>query len=214
MNPHPSFLHRWWRWLLAATAGLILVYSLTPTQNAKRETPNAQQPDYAADRALKDSLWRYAPDSPLPDSSRARFTGLRYFPPDPKWRVAARYDAFPTPTPLLIPIHNAEAPEPYLRVARLSFTLNGRACTLTALRRPTEPSAAPLFIPFTDASNGLTTYGGGRYLDVPAPTPGQSTLLLDFNQAYAPTCAHVPDYLCPVPPPENHLPIPIEAGER
>ncbi|MEO6063968.1 MAG: DUF1684 domain-containing protein, partial [Thermoflexales bacterium] len=37
---------------------------------------------------------------------------------------------------------------------------------------------------------------------------------LDFNRAYNPPCAFTPYATCPLPPPENILPVLIEAGER
>jgi uncharacterized protein (DUF1684 family) len=37
---------------------------------------------------------------------------------------------------------------------------------------------------------------------------------LDFNTAYHPYCVYNHDYVCPIPPPENRLPVAIRAGER
>jgi len=39
-------------------------------------------------------------------------------------------------------------------------------------------------------------------------------VILDFNRAEQPPCAYNPWTTCPLPPRENRLPIPIEAGER
>ncbi|MFW6449391.1 MAG: DUF1684 domain-containing protein, partial [Halobacteriota archaeon] len=36
----------------------------------------------------------------------------------------------------------------------------------------------------------------------------------DFNEAYNPTCAYSDHYECPLPPTENWLEVPIEAGEK
>ena len=40
--------------------------------------------------------------------------------------------------------------------------------------------------------------------------------MLDFNEAYNPSCAYgdVQRFACPVTPPENRLSIRVEAGER
>ena len=38
--------------------------------------------------------------------------------------------------------------------------------------------------------------------------------ILDFNRAYNPTCAYSDRYECPLPPTENWLEVPIEAGEK
>ncbi len=204
------------RWLLLTLIALALIvwYALHQASPPQPDTQASVAPDYATERAAKDSIWRTAPDSPLPDSLKARFRGLAYFAPNDSFRVAATYTALSTLQPLLVPLTHRLAPEPYVRVGRLQFVLNGRSCTLTALRRPAEPATAALFVPFTDATTGRATYGGGRYLNLPAPAVDQTAVTLDFNLAYAPTCAHAPDYECPVPPKENALPVAVRAGER
>jgi len=75
-----------------------------------------------------------------------------------------------------------------------------------------------VFLPFGDASNGITTYGGGRYLlDTIKGADLGSTghrLLLDFNMAYNPSCAYNPRWVCPLAPPGNRLDFAVPAGER
>jgi uncharacterized protein len=39
-------------------------------------------------------------------------------------------------------------------------------------------------------------------------------VLLDFNYAYNPSCAYNARWACPLAPPENHLELPVRAGER
>lgn len=39
-------------------------------------------------------------------------------------------------------------------------------------------------------------------------------MTLDFNYAYHPSCVYDPIWSCPLAPPDNHLPVRIEAGER
>jgi uncharacterized protein (DUF1684 family) len=67
-----------------------------------------------------------------------------------------------------------------------------------------------LFLPFSDQTTGVTSYGGGRYLDVRIPQG--DTILLDFNRAYNPYCAYNEKYSCPRIPPENHLEVAIPVG--
>jgi uncharacterized protein (DUF1684 family) len=38
--------------------------------------------------------------------------------------------------------------------------------------------------------------------------------VLDFNMAGNPPCAYSPYTICPLPPRENRLEIPVEAGEK
>ncbi|MBT8211566.1 MAG: DUF1684 domain-containing protein [Acidimicrobiia bacterium] len=68
-----------------------------------------------------------------------------------------------------------------------------------------------LFIPFRDATSGVSSYGGGRY--VPVTPDGHGAYVVDFNRATNPYCAYDPDFSCPLPPPQNWFTFPIEAGE-
>jgi uncharacterized protein (DUF1684 family) len=38
-------------------------------------------------------------------------------------------------------------------------------------------------------------------------------IVLDFNFAYNPSCAHDPRWTCPLPPLDSRLEIPVDAGE-
>ncbi len=75
-----------------------------------------------------------------------------------------------------------------------------------------------VFLPFRDATNGRSSYGGGRYLlDTVKGADlggGRGTLVVDFNYAYHPSCFYSDRWACPLAPPGNRLPGPIEAGER
>ena len=75
-----------------------------------------------------------------------------------------------------------------------------------------------LFLPFLDETNTNETYGGGRYLydtikGADLGTNG-STLVLDFNFAYNPSCAYDDRWTCPLAPRENRLSFPVQAGEK
>ena len=51
-----------------------------------------------------------------------------------------------------------------------------------------------------------------RYLDLIELSDGRTLVI--FNYAYNPYCAYNPHWNCPIPPPENRLAVPIEAGEK
>jgi uncharacterized protein (DUF1684 family) len=76
-----------------------------------------------------------------------------------------------------------------------------------------ELDSGHLFVAFGDQTNGRETYPGGRFLDVEAPNP-DGWVILDFNRAYDPPCVFSPYATCPVPPPQNVLPLRVEAGEK
>ena len=75
-----------------------------------------------------------------------------------------------------------------------------------------------VFVPFRDATSGSATYGAGRYLIDTAKGADLggtgSSLVLDFNYAYHPSCAHDPRWSCPLAPRANWLTVPVEDGER
>jgi uncharacterized protein (DUF1684 family) len=75
-----------------------------------------------------------------------------------------------------------------------------------------------LWLPFSDASSGTQTYGGGRYLydTIKGADLGiaGSDILIDFNFAYNPSCAYDVRWSCPLSPLENRLPVEVGAGER
>lgn len=73
-----------------------------------------------------------------------------------------------------------------------------------------------LFIPFRDKTNGIETYGAGRYIDLyyERDRTKDGKRILDFNKAYNPWCAYNENYACPFVPPENWLDVPIRAGEK
>src|SRR5258708_4321971 len=98
------------------------------------------------------------------------------------------------------------------RYGYLSFAVSGRSFRMPVYQAKTaaDSGSNELFFPFTDGTNGETTYGGGRYIDL--HTPKGTELILDFNRSYNPYCAYSQKYSCEIPPEENHFPVRIEAG--
>lgn len=137
----------------------------------------------------------------------ARFQGKRWLPVDARYRLQAVYHAYAEPKPLRI--ENVRGDETTMElVGYAEFEIDGKRQRLEAmLESPTE-----LFFVFRDATTGRSTYGGGRFLNTDVPGDGES-FELDFNRAYNPPCAVSPHTLCPMPPPQNHLPVAIHAGE-
>jgi uncharacterized protein (DUF1684 family) len=131
------------------------------------------------------------------------------YPIDPKWRVAARFDAFDTPRVVAIastrgPAHDQTAP------GQLVFRVDGKEFRLTALA---EPGNDQFFVMFKDDTNGKTTFSGYRMLSAKVVPNGQWTVL-DFNMARNPPCAYSKFTMCPLPPRENRVAMAIEAGVK
>jgi len=103
-----------------------------------------------------------------------------------------------------------------IRYGTFEFEIDGAPLRLSAYK--SVPAAAhhheseSLFVPFHDVTSGKETYGAARYLDI-EEQPGDE-YVVDFNVAYNPYCAYSEDYVCPFPPRENWLAVPIRAGEK
>jgi len=140
--------------------------------------------------------------------ARRNFKGLDYFAPNAKYRVEARFE--PYNPPKKIPITNVLGMTgDEISPGALVFTIDGQQFRIDPIL---EQGTTDLFIIFKDATAGHETYGAARY--VYAHPPKDSVTTIDFNHAYNPPCAFTPYATCPLPPPQNRLPIRIEAGEK
>ena len=166
-------------------------------------------------RDSRDELFATHPASPIPYAERSAFAGVPVFPYDPGLRLGE------------LPIHPAE---PYA----LEIAHSGDGTTLAhrfgavawefddvAYRVSVfwlDAYGGGLFLPFRDATNGDTTYGGGRYLldTVKSADLGGSggRIEIDLNFAYHPSCVHDATWSCPLAPADERLAIAITGGER
>ncbi|MDN3579242.1 DUF1684 domain-containing protein [Mucilaginibacter flavus] len=142
---------------------------------------------------------------------------LRFYDDDSTYSVTATVKMLGNESPFVMPVFSGTGRD-YERYAQLSFTLKGKPMQLTlykSLALAQNPLYADyLFLPFTDDTNGQTTYGGGRYIDMRTGDIKDGKLVIDFNKAYNPYCAFSAGYSCPKPPDENRLATAIEAGEK
>jgi uncharacterized protein (DUF1684 family) len=154
------------------------------------------------DRGGKLALRVWDAESPV----RKAFTGIDAFPPDPRWRVVARWEPYPTPREVEVP-SVVGIPTREQAPGRAWFTVEGKEISL-------EPTldGEELFFVFKDRTAPGETYGAGRFLSAAAPKDG--AVVLDFNRAYNPPCAFSPWATCPLPLPQNVLPVRIPAGEK
>jgi len=176
----------------------------------------SDDPAYVAaiekERKEKDALMRSGVDSPFADSS-ANFTGLKYYPVDSKYRIIANLIPIETKKAVILATSDGKEKR-YLEYAYAEFVLDDQKNKLLIFETmDMGPFRGTLFLAFGDATSGLDTYGAGRYLDI-KKVPGASTITLDFNKAYNPYCAYNDNFSCPLPPRENLLTIPINAGEK
>jgi uncharacterized protein len=106
----------------------------------------------------------------------------------------------------------------YRRYGTIRFSIHDTSLTLNVYQSEdlmkVKQYADYLFIPFTDITNGESSYENGRYIDIKEEDVKTGSLLIDFNKAYNPYCAYVSGvFNCPIPPKENNLSVAIIAGE-
>jgi uncharacterized protein len=167
----------------------------------------------------RDHEMRSPEETPLPEAEQAKFSGLKYYATNSKYRVTARLKKAPSEQRINFQTSSGKV-RVFLKYGTVSFQLLGKKYQLSVFQ--VEPAAQKeeykdlLFIPFKDATSGKETYGAGRYIDIKIPASGRDyKVILDFNLAYNPNCAYGSDkYNCPIPPKENRLAVGIKAGEK
>jgi uncharacterized protein (DUF1684 family) len=141
--------------------------------------------------------------------TRREFKGLEYYPIDPKWRIEARFE--PYQPPKTIPITNVlSMTDDETSPGALAFEVDGKTYRIDPIL---EKGEKDYFVMIADETTGRETYGAGRYLYVSQPD-ASGKVVIDFNKTYSPPCAFTNFATCPLPPRQNRLPFPIEAGEK
>ena len=142
----------------------------------------------------------------LESEIRREFTKLRWYPVDESFRIPGRY--LPHDKPRTMELANTLGDVLTLRTSGLvALSVKGEELRLTAIDYDDR-----LWLVFNDLTSGSETYPAARFLYADMPDrDGRTTV--DFNRAYNPPCAFNPYTTCPLPPPENQLPVRIEAGE-
>jgi uncharacterized protein (DUF1684 family) len=141
--------------------------------------------------------------------ARGAFRGIEHWPVDPRWRLETRFRPYDPERSIPVPtiLHKTET----FRVpGAVEFDHEGARYRLDIFL---ESDDSDLFLVFGDETNGTESFGGGRYLYTPKAEP-DGIVIVDFNRCYNPPCVFTPHATCPLPLPQNRLPIRIEAGEK
>ena len=153
--------------------------------------------------------------SPLKKKDLAIFQALEFFSINEKYFVKATFKRSKKEKPFEMKTTTSRRPL-YVKYGELHFEIDGIPCQLNVYQN-VEFSKKPgyknsLFLPFTDYTSGVESYGGGRYIDLEIQKG--NTWTIDFNQAYNPYCAYNEKYSCPIVPEENDLKVEIKAGVK
>ena len=162
----------------------------------------------------RSELFAHHPQSPNAHLDAAERGIVNYFPYDPQ----ARHEVS------LIAVEGAEEGWPIGQDGLLNLAVFARTDGLKETLGQElnvywiSGYGGGLFLPFADATSGVETYGGGRYLldTIKGADLGTSSgrLVLDFNFAYYPSRAHSEEWVCPLAPASNRLSVRVEAGQR
>ena len=144
-------------------------------------------------------------------AARREFTGLRWYPIDPSWKIQAKYTPWDKPHPVTfdtaVGVKEQDQSPGYV-----TFAQNGKEYRL-------EPvvDEGQLWFVMRDQTSGKTTYGASRFLYADLPKDGikkSGMVELDFNKAENPPCVFTNFATCPLPPPQNRLTLAVTAGEQ
>jgi len=136
--------------------------------------------------------------------ARRKFTGLRWYPVDPSWKVKAKF----TPSPHDV-FFDTEVgvKEKDQSPGYVTFTRGGKEYKMEPVTEDDH-----LWFVFRDQTSGKTTYAASRFLYVPMPKDG--FIEIDFNKAENPPCVFTDYATCPLPTPQNRLQLAVTAGEQ
>jgi hypothetical protein len=142
------------------------------------------------------------------------FHGLNWYEPDGKYRVRAKWIPYnPAKSITLATLAGTTYSQPVPGAAE--FVLSGKTYRLEPVLE--DPAATQLFFILRDTTSAITTYKACRFLYTVLPSHGvdkPGELWLDFNRMENPPCAYTPFATCPLPPPQNRLPIALPVGEK
>jgi len=141
--------------------------------------------------------------------ARKRFRGIDYFPVSTQWVLDAKFEPYVPPRRIEI-VNVLGMTDQMVAPGAIVFSKDGKEYRLDTILE--LPDDTELFIMFADATTARETYGAGRYLYIPMPNNGRTSI--DFNKAYNPPCAFTDFATCPLPPPQNRLQLRVEAGEK
>ncbi len=175
-----------------------------------RATPDPRAA-HQAWRIARDALLSTHPESPVPASERATFTGVPVAPYEPAMRFHVPIDTDVAPARIEIST-GTDGVVPFERAGVVHLPGVGDLDVWWL-----ASYGGGIFVPIRDTRDDGATYPGGRYVldTVKGADLGDDDghLVVDLNFAYNPSCAYDPAWACPLAGPGNTVPVPVTAGE-
>src|SRR2546427_5084619 len=76
-------------------------------------------------RKEKDSFFKFSDDSPISERERENFAGLKYFPPDEKYRMKLKLQRYPKPE-IVTMVTSKGTQQMFHRVGYFEFEIDGK----------------------------------------------------------------------------------------
>ncbi|GAA1779612.1 DUF1684 domain-containing protein [Leucobacter iarius] len=144
-----------------------------------------------------------------PESSDRRdYAGTGVFPPDERWRITARFVPAVRDGVAVASAAGPDALQHYDSPGTAEFKIDGQPFALTLFGSAERGDLRAIY---ADETGADLTFPAARFVGVEALDP--ETVVIDFTRSTNPPCAYSESATCPFPPPENRLPVRIEAGE-
>ena len=194
--------------LFLCTISLLFFYSCS---SKKRPILGESKYQIALNSVFKD-----ASISPLKKKDLKNFNGLAFFPIYSSFIVKATFTKKENATSFVMKT-TTDRIALYKEYGVVNFLLKGKNYEMTIYQSDedsqNEKRKNRLFLPFTDATSGNESYGGGRYMDLMTTDIDEDqTIEINFNNTYNPYCVYNEKYSCPLTPRKNHVDTEITAG--
>lgn len=189
---------------------VIIITVLSSCKEQKRYIPNLTEFQKELNSSFKDVT-----KSPLTKEDRLNFKSLDFFEFDSSYVVEAILKPYVKDSIFGMKT-NTERTHIYSKFGKIKFYLKNKYFELNVFKdqelNNDNTKIDELFLPFYDKTNGISTYSGGRYLDL-IPSK-DSVIIIDFNKAYNPYCVYNYKFSCPLVPRENFIDTDIIAGVK
>ena len=145
------------------------------------------------------------PNSPLSEEQKENFQGMNYFPENPDLDLVVEVERFEHQDEVQLATTTGEE-RIFSKYGRFAFSVGNQEVQLTIFS-----GEKGYLLPFKDSLAGNETYPIGRYVEIRKLRDGRFEI--NFNMAYNPFCAYSDGFSCIITPEENHIDVPLRAGE-
>lgn len=194
------------------TAAILLLFVIFSCSTINKRSEYSSEIISFREKYKEDFLQN--PRSPL---TKDDLKFLDFYPATVDWKLNCQCMTTKGSKPFELPTYSGVT-RTYILHAIATCAYKGKKISLNLYKNITQPINPlyknHLFLPFKDHTNGESTYGGGRYINLNETDIQNQIITIDFNKCYNPWCAYSDGYNCPIPPKENHLELSVTAGEK